>query len=75
MQLMTYTARLVAKQAKLPYSKNRLKSDANYNIKYTELKKVAFKATFYGYIKLKLPNMLSRSQFHLEDQPFLPCLG
>ena len=33
MQLMTYTAKLVAKQAKLPYSKNRLKSDPNYNIK------------------------------------------
>lgn len=33
MQLMTYTAKLVAKQAKLPYAKNRLKSDPNYNIK------------------------------------------
>ena len=33
MQLMTYTARLVAKQAKLPYSKRRLKTDPNYNIK------------------------------------------
>ena len=33
MQLMTYTARLVAKQAKLPYSKSKLKSDPNYNIK------------------------------------------
>jgi len=33
MQLMTYTAKLIAKQAKLPYSKNRLKTDANYNIK------------------------------------------
>ena len=33
MQLMTYTARLVAKQAKLPYSKSRLKSDPYYNIK------------------------------------------
>ncbi len=33
MQLMTYTAKLVAKQAKLPYSKNRLKTDPNYNIK------------------------------------------
>ena len=33
MQLMTYTARLVAKQAKLPYSKSRLKSDPEYNIK------------------------------------------
>ena len=33
MQLMTYTARLVAKQAKLPYSKSRLNSDPNYNIK------------------------------------------
>ncbi len=32
MQLMTYTAKLVAKQAKLPYSKSRLKSDPNYNI-------------------------------------------
>ena len=32
MQLMTYTARLVAKQAKLPYSKKRLRSDPNYNI-------------------------------------------
>ena len=33
MQLMTYTARVVAKQAKLPYSKSRLKSDPDYNIK------------------------------------------
>jgi len=33
MQLMTYTAKLVAKQAKLPYSKSRLKSDPVYNIK------------------------------------------
>jgi len=33
MQLMTYTAKLVAKQAKLPYSKSRLKTDADYNIK------------------------------------------
>ena len=33
MQLMTYTARLVAKQAKLPYSKSRLRTDPNYNIK------------------------------------------
>jgi len=33
MQLMTYTARLVSKQAKLPYSKSRLKSDPDYNIK------------------------------------------
>ena len=33
MQLMTYTAKLVAKQAKLPYSKNRLRTDPNYNIK------------------------------------------
>jgi len=33
MQLMTYTAKLVAKQAKLPYSKSRLKSDPHYNIK------------------------------------------
>jgi len=33
MQLMTYTAKLVAKQAKLPYSKSRLKSDPEYNIK------------------------------------------
>jgi len=32
MQLMTYTARLVAKQAKLPYSKSRLTSDPEYNI-------------------------------------------
>ena len=32
MQLMTYTAKLVAKQAKLPYSKSRLTSDPNYNI-------------------------------------------
>ncbi len=32
MQLMTYTAKLVAKQAKLPYSKRRLTSDSNYNI-------------------------------------------
>ena len=33
MQLMTYTAKLVAKQAKLPYSKSRLKDDPLYNIK------------------------------------------
>jgi len=33
MQLMTYTAKLVAKQAKLPYSKKRLMSDPKYNIK------------------------------------------
>ena len=33
MQLMTYTAKLVAKQAKLPYSKSRLKTDPVYNIK------------------------------------------
>jgi len=33
MQLMTYTARLVAKQAKLSYSKSKLKSDPYYNIK------------------------------------------
>ena len=33
MQLMTYTAKLVAKQAKLPYSKSRLKNDPSYNIK------------------------------------------
>jgi len=33
MQIMTYTAKLVAKQAKLPYSKNKLRSDPEYNIK------------------------------------------
>ena len=33
MQLMTYTAKLVAKQAKLPYNKKRLKTDPDYNIK------------------------------------------
>jgi|ETNmetMinimDraft_8_1059916.scaffolds.fasta_scaffold00772_2 soluble lytic murein transglycosylase len=33
MQIMTYTARLVAKRAKLPYSKKKLTSDPNYNIK------------------------------------------
>ena len=33
MQLMTYTAKLVSKQAKLPYSKSKLKSDPHYNIK------------------------------------------
>ena len=33
MQLMTYTAKLVAKQAKLPYSKSRLTDDPSYNIK------------------------------------------
>ena len=32
MQLMTYTARLVAKQANLPYSKPRLTKDPEYNI-------------------------------------------
>ena len=33
MQLMTYTAKLVAKQMKVPYSKKRLTSDPEYNIK------------------------------------------
>ena len=33
MQIMTYTAKLIAKQAKLPYSKSRLKTDPDYNIK------------------------------------------
>ncbi len=33
MQLMTYTAKLVSKQAKLPYAKSKLKSDPIYNIK------------------------------------------
>ena len=33
MQLMPNTAKLVSKQAKLPYSKARLKNDPNYNIK------------------------------------------
>jgi len=33
MQLMTYTAKLVAKQARIPYNKKRLKTDPNYNIK------------------------------------------
>ena len=33
MQLMTYTAKLVAKQAKLPYVKSKLKSDPFYNMK------------------------------------------
>ena len=33
MQLMTYTAKLVAKLAKMPYTKSRLKSDPDYNIK------------------------------------------
>lgn len=33
MQLMTYTAKLVAKQANLPYVKSKLKSDPSYNIK------------------------------------------
>ena len=32
MQLMSYTAKLVAKQAKLPYSKSRLTTDPEYNI-------------------------------------------
>ena len=32
MQLMTYTAKLVAKQAKLPYSKSLLTKDPEYNI-------------------------------------------
>ena len=32
MQLMPYTAKLVSKQAKLPYSKSRLTSDPEYNI-------------------------------------------
>ena len=32
MQLMPYTAKLVAKQAKLPYSKSRLTKDPEYNI-------------------------------------------
>ena len=33
MQLMTYTARIVAKQAKMPYSKSKLTKDPEYNIK------------------------------------------
>ena len=33
MQLMTYTAKLVAKQARLSYSKSKLTSDPYYNIK------------------------------------------
>jgi soluble lytic murein transglycosylase len=33
MQLMKYTAKLVAKQAKLPYSLSRLTEDPEYNIK------------------------------------------
>jgi len=33
MQLMTFTAKLVAKKAKLPYSKSKLKEDPQYNIK------------------------------------------
>ena len=32
MQLMPYTAKLVAKQSKLPYSKSRLTTDPEYNI-------------------------------------------
>ena len=32
MQLMPYTAKLVAKEAKLPYSKSRLTTDPEYNI-------------------------------------------
>ena len=32
MQLMPYTAKLVAKQAKLPYSRSRLTADPEYNI-------------------------------------------
>ncbi len=32
MQLMPYTAKVVAKQAKLPYSKSRLTTDPEYNI-------------------------------------------
>ncbi len=32
MQLMPYTAKLVAKQAKLPYSKSKLTADPEYNI-------------------------------------------
>ena len=33
MQLMTYTAKLVSKQAKLPYSKSKLTKSPEYNIK------------------------------------------
>ena len=33
MQLMTYTAKLIAKTAKLPYVKSKLKKDPKYNIK------------------------------------------
>ena len=32
MQLMPYTAKLVAKQSKLPYSRSRLTTDPEYNI-------------------------------------------
>jgi soluble lytic murein transglycosylase len=33
MQIMTYTGKLLAKKTKMPYSKARLKSDPEYNIK------------------------------------------
>jgi len=33
MQLMTYTAKTVSKQAKLPYSKSKLTKDPEYNVK------------------------------------------
>ncbi len=33
MQIMTYTAKLIAKKAKLPYVKKKLKTDPEYNIK------------------------------------------
>ena len=33
MQLMTYTAKIVAKQARLPYNKKKLNSNPEYNIK------------------------------------------
>jgi len=32
MQIMTYTAKLIAKKAKLSYSKSKLRTDPNYNI-------------------------------------------
>ncbi len=46
MQLMPYTAKLVAKQAKLPYSKSRLTTDPEYNIN--------LRITLYSWINFRI---------------------
>ena len=58
MQLMTYTAKLVAKQAKLPYSKNKLKNP-DYNIKLGSYYLVKFT---WSNTKVPIPFRFSRIQ-------------